>query len=127
MFFEVDDGGRKQLSVLPRVHALLEVLLGVEESVEQITVLAVLLGFEVKGVEEFEHAFGELSDLDVGWALLDFALNDSNFHVLLSQQLFLLDDLVVLAFVLSLNLAQDSSMLVLLNLLFPFLHLDNMK
>lgn len=115
--------GEKRLDLLHVVVLLLEVLFRVEKRVEKIAVLAVLLGLEVEGVEQLEHALGELRDLHVRRALLDLALHDRDLHVLLSQELLLLNDAVVLLVVLRLDLAKNRSMLLLLNLLAALLHL----
>ena len=50
------------------VQLLVEVLLRVNQRVEEVAVLAVLLGLEVERVEKFEEALRELSDLNVGGA-----------------------------------------------------------
>ena len=49
------------------VQLLVKVLLGVNQSVKEVAVLAILFGLEVERVKEFEETLCELSDLNVGW------------------------------------------------------------
>ena len=105
---------------------LLEVLLRVDESVEEVAVLAVLLRLEIEAVEKFEEALSELGDLDVGGHLFDLALDGRNLAVLVGELFLLLNNLVVLSFILSLDLAKNGCMLLLLHLLSPLLHLGKL-
>ena len=47
------------------VQLLVKVLLRVDQCVEEVAVLAIFLGLEVKRIEKLEEALGELSDLNV--------------------------------------------------------------
>ena len=105
---------------------LLEVLLGVDERIEQVAVLAILLRLEVEAVKKLKQALCELGDLHVRWAGLNLSLDHCDLSVLVSKLLLLFDDLVVFSFVLSFNLAQDCGVLLLLHLLLSLLHLGKL-
>ena len=108
------------------VQLLVKVLLGVNQCVEEVAVLAILFGLEVERVEEFEQALGELSDLNVGGTRLYLALKTRDLPVLIGKKLFLPDDLLVLLLILCLDLAEYCCMLLLLNLLLALLHLGEL-
>ena len=108
------------------VQLLVKVLLGVNQCVEEVAVLAILFGLEVERVEEFEQALGELSDLNVGGTRLYLALKTRDLPVLIGKKLFLPYDLLVLLLILCLDLAEYCCMLLLLNLLLALLHLGEL-
>ena len=108
------------------VQLLVEVLFRVDQCVEEVTVLAILLGLEVERVKQFKQALCELSDLDVGGTRLYLALKTRDLPVLISKQLFLANDLLIFLLILCLDLAEDGRMLLLINLLLALLHLGEL-
>ena len=100
-----------------------EVLPRVDHSVKEVAVLSVLLRLKIKLVEQLVHPLCELCDLHVRWTRLDLALDHGYLSVLVSKKFFLLNDSVVLLFVLSVDLPKNSSVLFLLDFLAPLLHL----
>ena len=116
-----------ELVDLPHVVQLLvEILLRVNESIEQVAILAILFGLEVERVEELEETLGELSDLDIRRTSFNLPLNHCDLPVLVGEQLLLLDHLFVLLVVLSLDLSENRRLFLLFNFHLALLHLHQL-
>lgn len=118
------------LARLVVLHDLVEVLallrkqlLRLVYRVEQVVVALLLLGLEVHVLEELDETLVELRQLDVGRTVLDTATQLRDVDVLLSHQLLLLHELLVLCIELSVDFGEDSSVLLSLHLFLLLGHL----
>lgn len=105
------------LDLIKILLLLVEKNLSILDSVVQVEVLSAFIGLEVKVVKQLNETLVELSDFNLRRNGFDLTLNDTDFTVLLGNNLLLVDKLLIFGFKFVIDLLKNSSLLFLFELL----------
>jgi len=105
------------LDLIKILLLLVEKNLSILDSVVQVEVLSAFIRLEVKVVKQFDETLVELSDFNLRRNGFNLTLNDTDFTVLLGNNLLLVDKLLIFGFKFVIDLLKDSSLLFLFELL----------
>jgi len=111
------------IDFLQVVTLLFEELLGFLDGIEEVHIPSVFFRFQIQVVKKLHQTLVELSDLDLGRAVLDLPLEHSNVHIEVCDIFPLSKELIVFLVELRIDLSEDFCMFLLLHVFPSLLHL----